>query len=413
MPISEDLSHQDRVHAITEKRKILTEIENKMRLLEDDKRNLQYLKSKTLRERWLMDVVQPEQEEVKNMLHLDETRVKELEEGIIRLKQELEELEFGGSATSTQDIMSDETPEEDIKTTFTKAPASSMKAGTGDTGKDMEAAVVTGSSGETATQPNHLTDIKAQNSSCLDKYKGASETMMKAMYSVEITVERDKVTGETRVLSTNTLLPVDLSQGVKVYEDEQKVVHKMNDENKQVHLLSSSEVEELIHKADEVSLISEPAKNTIIPVPKTEDHDCSSEQHTRPKTVITGIEAKSGNTSPQPGTEVNIPAASSDNPVTMVFMGFQNVEDEAETKKFLGLQGTVEAELVVINDDAGKTLAVAPKGSAGQEQSVPSSNCTTPTDTAEATLANGEDGKPQEGTCQSNKEKPCKCCTIM
>ena len=43
-----------------------------------------------------------------------------------------------------------------------------------------------------------------------------------AMYSVEITVERDKVTGETRVLSTNTLLPVDLSQGVKVYEDEQK-----------------------------------------------------------------------------------------------------------------------------------------------------------------------------------------------
>ncbi|XP_046905697.1 paralemmin 1a isoform X6 [Hypomesus transpacificus] len=391
MPISEDLSHQDRVHAITEKRKILTEIENKMRLLEDDKRNLQYLKSKTLRERWLMDVVQPEQEEVKNMLHLDETRVKELEEGIIRLKQELEELEFGGSATSTQDIMSDETPEEDIKTTFTKAPASSMKA----------------------TQPNHLTDIKAQNSSCLDKYKGASETMMKAMYSVEITVERDKVTGETRVLSTNTLLPVDLSQGVKVYEDEQKVVHKMNDENKQVHLLSSSEVEELIHKADEVSLISEPAKNTIIPVPKTEDHDCSSEQHTRPKTVITGIEAKSGNTSPQPGTEVNIPAASSDNPVTMVFMGFQNVEDEAETKKFLGLQGTVEAELVVINDDAGKTLAVAPKGSAGQEQSVPSSNCTTPTDTAEATLANGEDGKPQEGTCQSNKEKPCKCCTIM
>ncbi|XP_062308666.1 paralemmin 1a isoform X1 [Osmerus eperlanus] len=360
MPISEDLSHQDRVHAITEKKKRLTEIENKMRLLEDDKRKLQYLKSKTLRERWLMDVVQPEQEEVKNMLHLDETRVKELEEGIIRLKQELEELEFGGSATSTQDIISDETPEEDIKTTFTKAPASSMKA----------------------------------------------------MYSVEITVERDKVTGETRVLSTNTLLPVDLSQGVKVYEDEQKVVHKMNDEN-EVHLLSSSEVEELIHKADEVSLISEPAKDTIIPVPKTEDHDWSPEQHTRPKTVITGIEAKSGNTSPQPGTEVSIPAASSDNPVTMVFMGYQNVEDEAETKKFLGLQGTVEAELVVINDGTGKTLAVAPKGNAGQEQSAPSSNCTTPTDTAEATLANGEDGKPQEGTCQSNKEKPCKCCTIM
>lgn len=44
-----------------------------------------------------------------------------------------------------------------------------------------------------------------------------------AMYSVEITVEKDLVTGKTKVLSTNTLLPKDLSQqGVKVYEDEQK-----------------------------------------------------------------------------------------------------------------------------------------------------------------------------------------------
>lgn len=43
------------------------------------------------------------------------------------------------------------------------------------------------------------------------------------MYSVEITVERDKVTGETKVLSSHTKLPIDFShQGVKVYEDEQK-----------------------------------------------------------------------------------------------------------------------------------------------------------------------------------------------
>lgn len=47
--------------------------------------------------------------------------------------------------------------------------------------------------------------------------------LVSAMYSVEITVEKDKVTGETRVLSSTTVLPRDpLPQGVKVYEDETK-----------------------------------------------------------------------------------------------------------------------------------------------------------------------------------------------
>lgn len=43
------------------------------------------------------------------------------------------------------------------------------------------------------------------------------------MYSVEITVEKDKVTGETRVLASTTSLPRGpLPQGIKVYEDETK-----------------------------------------------------------------------------------------------------------------------------------------------------------------------------------------------
>lgn len=43
------------------------------------------------------------------------------------------------------------------------------------------------------------------------------------MYSVEITVEKDRVTGETKVLSSTTLLPQNhCLQGVKVYEDELK-----------------------------------------------------------------------------------------------------------------------------------------------------------------------------------------------
>lgn len=43
------------------------------------------------------------------------------------------------------------------------------------------------------------------------------------MYSVEITVEKDRVTGETKVLSSTTLLPQNhCVQGIKVYEDELK-----------------------------------------------------------------------------------------------------------------------------------------------------------------------------------------------
>ncbi|KAK5936191.1 hypothetical protein CgunFtcFv8_027682 [Champsocephalus gunnari] len=57
----------------------------------------------------------------------------------------------------------------------------------------------------------------------MNKPREETEEMKRAMYSVEIKVERDKVTGETRVLSSNTTLPVDLSHhGVKVYEDERK-----------------------------------------------------------------------------------------------------------------------------------------------------------------------------------------------
>lgn len=50
--------------------------------------------------------------------------------------------------------------------------------------------------------------------------------MSPAMYSVEITVEKDKLTGETKVLSSTTRLPKENTvQGVKVYEDELKGMH--------------------------------------------------------------------------------------------------------------------------------------------------------------------------------------------
>uniref|UniRef100_A0A8C6WWZ9 Paralemmin-1 n=1 Tax=Neogobius melanostomus TaxID=47308 RepID=A0A8C6WWZ9_9GOBI len=167
-----------------------------------------------------------------------------------------------------------------------------------------------------------------------------------AMYSVEIRVERDNLTGETRVLSTNTTLPMDPGHGVKVYEDERKVVHEMNGEDGGI-VLSSFEVEELIHKADEASMKSETISHDETKAGDAGGRAISSVE-------ITGLEAK-------PEKEPSISEATEDNPVTMVFMGYQNVEDEDETKKVLGLKGTVKAELVVIEEAEGKTSPVEQK----------------------------------------------------
>uniref|UniRef100_A0A671NFG4 Paralemmin-1 n=1 Tax=Sinocyclocheilus anshuiensis TaxID=1608454 RepID=A0A671NFG4_9TELE len=349
-----DVEEQDRQ---CEKRKRQTEIENKKRQLEDDRRQLQHHKSKALRERWLLDGAPsagPEEDGTTKQLREDEAKTRGLEETILRLERELEELETGVSATSTN--LSDAVQEVNIKTV---------------------------------------------------------EKMVRltAMYSVEITVEKDLVTGETKVLSTNTLLPKDLSQqGVKVYEDEQKVVHEVRSVDgavtNGVHQLSSSEVEELLHKADEVTM-SESSKTT----PRLERGQAEKVEKVEKDVVpaaapikeITGVEAQPA----APQTEVG--GASAENPVTMVFMGYQSVEDEDETKKVLGLESTtVKAEVVLIEDGDAKTAA----GDAKQEQAPPNGS---PAEPPKAEEAAGESGQPEGGAAEvkSKEKQPCKCCTIM
>uniref|UniRef100_H3CHU7 Paralemmin-1 n=2 Tax=Tetraodon nigroviridis TaxID=99883 RepID=H3CHU7_TETNG len=89
-----EVSQEERLQAIAEKRKKQTEIENKRRQLDDDRRQLQHLKSKALRERWLLDGA-PAEEETQRRLQEDEVKTKLLEQVILRLEQEIEELETG------------------------------------------------------------------------------------------------------------------------------------------------------------------------------------------------------------------------------------------------------------------------------------------------------------------------------
>ncbi|XP_077964801.1 paralemmin 1a isoform X8 [Gasterosteus aculeatus] len=357
MEVSE--AQQDRQQLLAEKRKWQTELENKKRQLEDDRRALQHLKSKALRERWLLDGAPsagPEQDEVRRQLEQDEAKARSLEEAINRLEKEVVGLESGGV--------------------------------------DQAAAQTTVSSGS-----------------------------VKAMYSVEITVERDKVTGETRVLSTNTTLPVDLShQGVKVYEDETKVVHEMNGEDG-VQPLSSSEVEELISKADQTSVTPQAAAAaTPPPTAVTPPPTVLVQEEVRPESrpaEVTGLET-------QEGGGPSVAGASAENPVTMVFMGYQSVEDEDETKKVLGLKGTVKAELVLLHDANGKTSPGEGREEAGGPHAPdpppaaappPAASPATPPSTKPtepSAASNGETEEGKEGVGEGKKVKqPCKCCSIM
>lgn len=187
-----------------------------------------------------------------------------------------------------------------------------------------------------------------------------------------------------------------------------------------VMLLSFSEVEELIHKADEASMMSQTVA-TVTSLPTAEvQEEAGPTQEPPTAAEITGLEA-------QASVEPGVAEASAENPITMVFMGYQNVEDEDETKRVLGLQGTVKAELVLIDDGDGKTsnegkeeprdshtVALPPPASTAP----PTSPKPSPPPPAAAAASNGDTTAEKEeqksGAVQIKKEKqPCKCCSIM
>ncbi|XP_076880866.1 paralemmin 1a isoform X3 [Brachyhypopomus gauderio] len=320
--MSEALSQQERLQAIAEKRKRQVEIENKRRQLEDDRRQLQHLKSKALRERWLLDGAPSagsEEDEAKKQLQEDEAKTKGLEDTILRLEQELEELETGVSTTSTKESLSDAARQDEIK----------------------------------------VTDKK-------------------------VLVDTVQVVHEVRAVDGA------VANGV--------------------HQLSSSEVEDLIHKADEVSMTeSSRATSTqeVEKISKAEKPEVASAQAGVPAAVteITGVEAKPSAATPP--TEVG--AASAENPVTMVFMGYQSVEDEDETKKVLGLESTtVTAELVVIEDGEKKATAAATQ----EEQAPPNGGPAEPAKAQEET-AEALQPEPASADISVKEKQPCKCCTVM
>nr|XP_045360182.1 paralemmin-1 isoform X1 [Camelus bactrianus] len=382
--VAETTSQQERLQAIAEKRRRQAEIESRRRQLEEARRQLQHLKSKALRERWLLEGTPSSasegDEDMRRQMQEDEQKARFLEGSISRLEKEIEELENPDALPATKEGTAAPSP--------ARAPAPAPPPAQ----EDQKAEVVLNSQQTPVGTPKE----KRISNTPMRMVEGS--TMMKAaMYSVEITVEKDKVTGETRVLSSATVLPRErLPQGVKVYEDETKVVHAVDGTAENgIHPLSSSEVDELIHKADEVTLSE--AGSAAGPVEPRGPPSEEAIRTTPSRREITGVQAQPGEAMPgiQPGQEP---------PVTMIFMGYQSVEDEAETQKVLGLQDTVTAELVVIEDAAEPKEPAPPNGSAAEPPA---------TEGSREENQVGPEAPASDAQDLDMKKQRCKCCSIM
>nr|XP_045009682.1 A-kinase anchor protein 2 isoform X3 [Jaculus jaculus] len=312
--------HKERLQAIAEKRKRQTEIEGKRQQLDGQVLLLQYSKSKVLREKWLLQGVPAgtaeEEEARQRQSEEDEFKVKQLEDNIQRLEQEIQALESEESQISAKEQII-------------------------------------------------LEKLKETEKSFKDLQKSFSAADG-AIYAMEINVEKDKQTGETKILSASTIGPERVHQrGVKVYEDGTKVVYEVHSggtvlENG-VHKLSAKDVEELIQKAGQSSLRGGHMPERTVLADGSLGHPKEHMLCKEAKLEVVHSKSRKDQSSGKPGQPAQAPGtegqeANLDQPVTMIFMGYQNIEDEEETKKVLGYDETIKAELVLIDEDDEKSL---------------------------------------------------------
>uniref|UniRef100_A0A3Q0SZ21 Palmdelphin n=1 Tax=Amphilophus citrinellus TaxID=61819 RepID=A0A3Q0SZ21_AMPCI len=82
-------------------------------------------------------------------------------------------------------------------------------------------------------------------------------------FAMKISVEYDKKTGKSQVVSTTTIIPETIEKtGIKVYDDQHKSVYALNPDRTKIHNgaggeLTPTELEELLHQATEEKVPSE------------------------------------------------------------------------------------------------------------------------------------------------------------
>ncbi|XP_027695492.1 A-kinase anchor protein 2-like isoform X2 [Vombatus ursinus] len=349
--------HKERLQAIAEKRKRQTEIEGKRQQLEEQILQLQHSKSKALREKWLLQGVPAgtaeEEEARKRQSEEDEFRVKKLEDNIHRLEQEIQTLESEESQISAKEqiilekLKETEKSLKDFQKSFSNADGDAVNY--------------------IYTQSPDLPILYSRTTESSPEQDGTSRVA--AVYAMEINVEKDKQTGETKILSTSAIGPEGVHQrGAKVYDDGTKVVYEVHSggtvvENG-VHKLSSKDVDDFIQKTGqsnirgghEAKALSE--RTVIVDGRLGQTNEQMLCKEAKLEMVHKSRKDYSAENIEQQAKEprAEVPDVSMDQPVTMIFMGYQNIEGEEEAKKVLGYDETIKAELVLIDEDDEKSL---------------------------------------------------------
>uniref|UniRef100_A0A9J8D7C3 Palmdelphin n=1 Tax=Cyprinus carpio carpio TaxID=630221 RepID=A0A9J8D7C3_CYPCA len=234
-----------------DKRRIREEIEKKRRNIEEEKLKLQYLKKKTLREQWLMDglstLSEEEQESVKAQTEDNQQQTKLLQSNIDRIQQEIAVLETQELELSAkEEILLKQLKEVE------KTPEDIIKEVNANIWPEAVQYIYTA----IPEVPKSYTPKTRRRSVKPGKHETDEEQEKKATYTMKISVEKDLRTGESHILSTATIAPLDLQQqGIKVYDDGHKSVYALppdgRDSQNDMNEMSLLEVEELLMKASE------------------------------------------------------------------------------------------------------------------------------------------------------------------
>ncbi|KAG7271792.1 hypothetical protein CRUP_018288 [Coryphaenoides rupestris] len=216
-------------------------------------------------------------------------------------------------------------------------------------------------------------------------------------------------TGAQRVLSASRVNPLDAaSRGVKVYDDGRKMVYEVASSSIATTTAasgaagengwSSEHVDQLMQWAagggsGGVSGVRSPGYVVVTPPAYTSptDGDDMSPPSCAPPSVpssppaqvvvlqrdarlgmmpppaspssavVTSQPRPSGHHHQEENEEEEVgdaplPQASAEHPVTMVFLGYQDVEDLSESRRLLGFHGGVAAEVVLIDEDDERSL---------------------------------------------------------